>query len=630
MFDPDTRRHVRSRHTPFFAAVSILLGAGCTSVGDPRQPQAAFGPPLATAAAGVPQAGPGVAFASAKTTGPFRVGTVRADAGVAARQNWEVQLAVSRRDPANADGDHVVASWIHGENRAGAPTLTGLAMAVSTDGARSFVAADQPTPPGNGSLPFDPMLAVDPATGAVWRGGFTRPVPGEPSTSSSVWVEASPVSTGRFGTAVFTNTELGLDKGLLAWGPAPGGAGDGLLYLVYNFGVQRSIDRGATWSAPSRFQSTLGSPLFPHPDVLADGTLGVAGFLDRSPSWAHIYLRIVGGNGNAGAASTIHVRNVGPQALNAAVPGEFRVPPFVSVAVDPRNGRLVAVFADASGPGSNDIDVLVSTSDNGGRTWTAARAVADVIMREGDQMQPEIAIDRAGRWHLAWLDTRRSASDTSAQGLVDAWYARSDDGGLTWRSMRLTEQPLDSTRTNWSPFAANFVLQFVGDYIGLDVSEHAAYVAYPAAVGADVAMLVSRIDFDAAATSPGEIRDPRALNGVWFEPATSGQGFDFLVLPGDSFAVLFYGHRDDGTNLILNGVTTRRPRYGETFSIPLTTVTGGRFGNFTADQIRRDPWGTLTLRFDTCERAVAVLDGRDGRQTLTLQPLTRIGGLTCD
>lgn len=129
---------------------------------------------------------------------------------------------------------------------------------------------------------------------------------------------------------------------------------------------------------------------------------------------------------------------------------------------------------------------------------------------------------------------------------------------------------------------------------------------------------------------PRHIRDPRALNGNWFDPATSGQGFDFFVLPGDTFAFMFYGHRNDGRNLILTGVVNRRPRYGETFVIPVVTVTGGRFGLFDPAQIRRDPWGTLSLRFDSCERAAAVLDGRDGRQALDLVPLTRIEGLACD
>jgi hypothetical protein len=556
----------------------------------------------------------------------FDIATVRADADLPDRQNWEATLVVTRADAISADRDHVALSWISGQARADAPTLTRLVTASSTDGGRSFVAQDQPVPAGIGSLPFDPMLAVDRATGTVWRGGFTRALPGDPSRNG-VWVEASAVSTGQFGAPVVADSQLGLDKGLLAWGPAPGGAGDGVLYLVHNRGLQRSIDRGATWSAPAAFPN---APQFPHPDVLADGTLGVAAFRAAAGAGTHIYLRVVGGVGTAEPAVTLHRMNAAPAALDAAVPGLFRIPPFVSVAVHPLNGRLYAVFSDTVAPGSNDVDILLATSDDGGRTWSQARPIADADVRVGDQLMPEIAIDAAGRLHLAWLDTRRSGGDASPQGLVDTWYARSDDEGASWRSARLTEQPVDSALTNWSPFVATFTQQFVGDYIGLDVSSHAAYVAHPGARDGDVAMLVTRIDFAPRNDGTGEIRDPRALNGVWFEPATSGQGFDFLVLPGDRFVVLFYGFRNDGSNLILNGVSVKRPRYGEAFTVPLDAISGGRFGGFTADQVRRDPWGTLTLRFDSCLVATAVIDGRDGRQTLTLQPLTRIEGLDCD
>lgn len=128
----------------------------------------------------------------------------------------------------------------------------------------------------------------------------------------------------------------------------------------------------------------------------------------------------------------------------------------------------------------------------------------------------------------------------------------------------------------------------------------------------------------------GAIADTRALSGSWYDPASSGQGFNFSVLPGDGFAFLFYGHRDDGSNLILAGSRVQRPRYGESFSVPVVAVEGGRFGGFDPAQIRRPPWGRLDLRFISCTQAEAVLDGRDGRQVLQLQPLTPIEGLSCD
>lgn len=130
--------------------------------------------------------------------------------------------------------------------------------------------------------------------------------------------------------------------------------------------------------------------------------------------------------------------------------------------------------------------------------------------------------------------------------------------------------------------------------------------------------------------APGAIRDTRALSGTWYDPVSSGQGFSFSVVQGDAFAVLFFGHRDDGSNLFLAGSTLQRPRYGELFSVPLLAVEGGRFGGFDPAQIRRPPWGRLDLRFIDCRSAEATLDGTDGRQVLQLRQLTPIEGLSCD
>jgi hypothetical protein len=128
----------------------------------------------------------------------------------------------------------------------------------------------------------------------------------------------------------------------------------------------------------------------------------------------------------------------------------------------------------------------------------------------------------------------------------------------------------------------------------------------------------------------GYIRDPRALNGNWFDPASAGQGLAIAIGRDDALSVLFFGHRDDAGNLLLTGAITRRPRYGEMLSIPLSSVSGGRFTSFDASRIRYEDWGTLTLRFTSCSSAEAELAGRDGRQRLQLVPLTRVDGLACD
>jgi hypothetical protein len=141
-------------------------------------------------------------------------------------------------------------------------------------------------------------------------------------------------------------------------------------------------------------------------------------------------------------------------------------------------------------------------------------------------------------------------------------------------------------------------------------------------------MTVSRIEL-AGGTNPA-IRDPRGLSGLWYEPATSGQGFEFNWLAGDALAVAFYGHRDTGANLFLTGLRAGRFGYGETLDIPLNGVSGGRFNEFDRGSIRTTPWGRLTLRFDACDRAHARLEGSDGTKEMQLVRLAVAPDLPCD
>jgi hypothetical protein len=125
-------------------------------------------------------------------------------------------------------------------------------------------------------------------------------------------------------------------------------------------------------------------------------------------------------------------------------------------------------------------------------------------------------------------------------------------------------------------------------------------------------------------------RDPRGLAGAWFDPATSGQGLSILRIPGGVLTVSFFGYRNDGGTLWLLGVRQGPVRFGETMVIPMDLNRGGRFGGFTPGQVERVPWGTLTLRFDSCALGEAILDGLDGRQVLALTKLVGIDGLGCD
>ena len=143
-----------------------------------------------------------------------------------------------------------------------------------------------------------------------------------------------------------------------------------------------------------------------------------------------------------------------------------------------------------------------------------------------------------------------------------------------------------------------------------------------------IGMAVSRIALGGGSARP--INDPRGLTGAWYEPATSGQGIELQWLAGERLLLFFYGHRDDGSNLFLVGTRDGRFDYGQEISVPLVVTRGGRFNGLDPMAIRREPWGSVRLVFDSCDAATAVLSGLDGTQALVLERIALAPGLPCD
>lgn len=126
------------------------------------------------------------------------------------------------------------------------------------------------------------------------------------------------------------------------------------------------------------------------------------------------------------------------------------------------------------------------------------------------------------------------------------------------------------------------------------------------------------------------INDLRGLIGLWYEPATSGQGVEVHWINSETLLVFFYGHHDDGENLFLLGQRTGPFDYGQPLQLEMRATTGGRFNDFDAGAIDRPVWGTMTLTFQACDQALAELAGADGNKVMVLERLGRTDGLSCD
>ncbi|HET9157398.1 MAG TPA: sialidase family protein, partial [Myxococcaceae bacterium] len=92
------------------------------------------------------------------------------------------------------------------------------------------------------------------------------------------------------------------------------------------------------------------------------------------------------------------------------------------------NGRLYCSWLDAGAEGT---DIFLSTSDDSGATWSAAKPVGDRLGFPVDRFDHWLAVDnKTGDVVVSFYDTR---NDTTGQRYqTDTYLARSKDGGATF------------------------------------------------------------------------------------------------------------------------------------------------------------------------------------------------------
>lgn len=619
-----------------YCALAIALSLSACAVGTPARLQ--FGPvtspiPYGKHYRGVPErvAQAHLPSRSALADGALRVTQTRLDVPDPQMQNYEVQLKYVPATEGRPEG--LYATWMTGLQLPDGYTQTRLALAYSADGGRVF----QAVPTTFGDVPrtvhFDPTLEYDPASDSLVLAKLVADptVPGQ--LTYTLWTSRTdPGVRHRMGPSrVIEQSGFGaLDKGWLAAGKDP--QGQPVIYLTDTLGVRASRDGGQTWSAPQRVEQVLN---LLQPVVLQDGRLFVSylGLARDQPARTAQALYVSGESEQTlSRPASLHDYFGSLEDITGdATPGSFRTAPAAVVAQSPVDGRLYAVLHDVTArrpedASDQDLDVLMRVSDDGGRTWGAARNLTGDLEPFADQFMPWIDIDAAGHLHLMYYESGTGPqADQRTSADVHVWYARSQDAGISWQRTRLTANAIASEATRWAPYGQ--ALQFLGDYFSIEVGRDAVFAAHPVYDGATMGMMVSRIEL--AETNAVEPSNPVALDGLWYEPATSGQGFQFGWIEGDILTVMFFGHRDNGDNLFLIGTHSGRPIFGETLSIPMLKVTGGRFNALDPAAILRDDWGVLQLRFNGCGSATATLSGEDGISQMELQRIGRPPGIAC-
>lgn len=171
-------------------------------------------------------------------------------------------------------------------------------------------------------------------------------------------------------------------------------------------------------------------------------------------------------DGGATWSAPVRIDQIFPAGIQGLRTGDF----LPAAAVDPGNGNLYVVWADARDNGGTD-RVLLSSSTDGGASWTPAAVVSDGPEDAGS-FTPAVAVDGSGRVGVAYHSLR---NDPDRRFLVDEYLATSTDGGATFgASRRISPKSWNAT------FAAFSRGYFLGDYQALVGGKnlfHALFVA---------------------------------------------------------------------------------------------------------------------------------------------------------
>jgi len=448
------------------AAAAAALLAACGQTRAPGQPLVPPPPPLASPV-------------RVSGSSPYPAGCNPALPGAVNHPGTEVEphLAVDPADPR-----HLVGAWQQDRWQGGG--ANGIATGVSHDGGLTWAATGASFTFCSGALPgagydraSDPWVSFAPdgtvhqvalAFDDSWHGSRQAIAVSRSADGGATWSHPVAVATETAFDALLDKCTITADPvrpGTLyaVWDRLAGLGGAPALQTGPAF-LGRSTDGGATWEPPR--------PIYdPGPDaqtisnqvaVLPDGTLVnllvvILGASRASPGASVAVLRSADAGATwSGPIDISPLESVGtadPQTGRAVRDGSI-VP---QIAADPAGGKLYVVWQDSRFSGGARDGIALSTSADGGLTWSPP---VQVNQATGVQaFTPSVAVAASGRIAVAYYDFR--FSDSLPPGLWTVrWLASSGDGGAIWDEVP-AGGPFD---LRLAPDAGGY---FLGDYAGL-------------------------------------------------------------------------------------------------------------------------------------------------------------------
>jgi hypothetical protein len=128
-------------------------------------------------------------------------------------------------------------------------------------------------------------------------------------------------------------------------------------------------------------------------------------------------------------------------------------------AIDPKTGQLYVVWQDSRFNGGLYDEIALSTSEDGGSTWSAPIRVNTPTGRPA--FNPSINVNSSGTVAVTYYDFRNLADGNTTTLPTDIWQTTSTDKGTTFANETHVAGAFD---LKTAPDAEGF---FVGDYQGL-------------------------------------------------------------------------------------------------------------------------------------------------------------------
>ena len=232
----------------------------------------------------------------------------------------------------------------------------------------------------------------------------------------------------------------------------------------------KTTDGGKTWTGiraifdPGQNSQTIGNQIVvnPHTGVLYDffqriQTTGSPKFTPRGNSIGFISSSD-GGDTWSPPTVVSDAQTVADTDPNTGAPirtGES----LPEVAIDASTGQLYVVWEDARFTGLTVNQAVISTSTDGGKTWSAPTPVSPVTGRPA--FTPAVTVNSAGTVGVTYYDFRNLAQGNTSTLPTDYWFRPVTSTLSLGTEVRITPNSFDMLN---APFAGGF---FVGDYEAL-------------------------------------------------------------------------------------------------------------------------------------------------------------------